>query len=177
MNKALILAAFALVPIAAEAQTYVEVRGGATIGSYSSSRAGLDLVPEMSLDVLLRRTLGQSFAVYAAVSRLHFGCEEEFCRGSEPTIVGTHAVAGTEVRWREIWARGGVMYGTASMNTVDGAEVGFGMQGAAGYRFNLYGIDFLPGLSLERMQARTRTEVDWATAISLDLGLAYPLGF
>ena len=173
----LLVAMFALLPMKAEAQTHAEVRWGATIGSYSSSRAGLDLVPEMSLDALVRRTLARSLAVYVAFSRLYFGCEEEFCRGSESTVTGTHAVAGAEVRWRELWARGGVMLGTASMNTVDDARVGFGMQGAAGIRFSLYGFDLLPGLSLERMRARTTTEDDWATAISVDLGLSYPFGF
>lgn len=165
-----------MIPMAAEAQTRVEVRWGGTVGSYSSSRAGLDIVPKMSVDALVRRSLTRSLAVYGAFSRLEFGCEDQFCDGAEPTISGTHGIVGAETGWRALWARGGAMFGTARIGAAD-AEAGFGIQGAAGARFPIYGVEVLPGLSLERMQAGTSTEDDWATAISVDLGIAYRFRF
>ncbi len=175
--KHVLAVALALLPMAAEAQTHLEVRWGGTIGSYSSSRAGLDIVPKISVDALARRELTQWAAAYVAFSRLQFGCEEQLCTGSEPTITGTHGVVGAEIRWRALWARSGGMFGTASMSTADESRTGFGMQGAVGVRFDVFGVYLVPGLSLERMQANTITEDDWATAISVDIGIAYPFWF
>ena len=165
-----------LVAITAEAQTHVEIRGGATIGSHSGSRAGLELVPGPSLDVTVRRDLTGNLSVYGSFSRLEFGCEDQFCAGSEPTITGNHGVLGAEVGWRNLWARAGGMFGTAAMSVTDDAQTGFGMQGSAGLRFDVRGaVQVVQAFTLERMQSRTAVGTDWATAVSFDLGLAYAL--
>ena len=176
--KHLLVTLALLIPLTgAEAQTHVEIRWGGTIGSYASSRAGLDIAPKISVDALVRRDLAPWAAVYGAFSRLRFGCEEQFCAGSQVTITGTHGVIGAETGWGGLWARGGAMFGTAAISTADEPRIGFGVQAAVGVRFDVYGVDLVPGFFLERMQARNTTEDDWATAISVDLGISYPFWF
>ena len=177
MRKILLALALALAPMAAQAQTQIEVRTGMTIGSYSNTRAGLEIEPRMSFDILARREIVNDISVYGALSRIEFGCREHFCHGGLKLVRGNHAILGAQYDWRFLWARAGGMIGTTWMQGVEDPGIGFGVQAAAGSRYELFGFQLLPGLSLERIQAKYLNEKDWAIAISLDLGVGYPLPF
>ena len=177
MKRFLILVLMLFSPAIVDAQLHIEVRGGSTIGSLSASRAGLELIPKASFDVIARYDLSDTFTTYGGFSRWAFGCEDQFCSGFKPTVAGTHAMLGGGVGWRELWARAGVMFGVADVNgasDINAAEAGFGMQAMAGFRFNIYDtVQCLPGVSLERVEVNN----DWATAISLDIGVGYSISF
>jgi len=177
MRKMFRTLAFALLPAAAEAQTHVEVRGSLTVGSYSSSRAGLEIEPRVSFDVVLRRNLTDRLSVYGSYSRMEFGCVEQFCRGRPKVVSGNHGAVGGEVSWHYLWARVGGMVGVAKIDGARNPAVGFGGQVAIGGRYEVMGFQLRPGLSLERVQAKYSAETDWATAISLDFGGGYSLPF
>ena len=174
MKRLVLILAVLLSPVAADAQLHVEIRGGGTIGSLSSSRAGLEIVPNVSFNALTRYDLTSLFAVYGGIGRLAFGCENDFCSGSNPTISSSHAMIGAVIGWRMLWARAGGligMMGVGGLGVRETSDVGFGVQALTGVRFGIYRLECLPGVALERMQVGK----DWATAISVNIGFAYPL--
>lgn len=177
MRRLWLALVLAPISVGAEAQTHVEVQGGMTIGSYSNSRAGLEVEPRVSFDVLVRQTLAKWISMYGGYSRMQFGCAEHFCQGRPQVVTGNHGTAGGEVSWRFLWARAGGMMGVAQIQDVREPKFGFGMQAAFGGRVELFGMHLTQGVSLERMQARHLDGTDWATAISIDLGVGYPLPF
>ena len=191
MIHALLLGA-ALTHGSAAAQTgqmQVEARGGLTIGSHSASAAGLEIVPALSFDIVIRRQILESIAAYGGFFRTSFGCESEesFCANQDPsiTIVGTHGVVGVE--WGppgmgrtgiQPWVRGGLMYGSTKAGTLGGApQPGIGIHAAGGLSVGSGQFRFLPGLSYRRMSATQEGDSDaHAVALAVDLGFAYRIG-
>lgn len=188
MIQTLVLgAALAHAPAAAQTgQMQAEVRGGLTVGTHSLSGAGLELTPAVSFDVVVRRQVLSSVAVYGGFFRTSFGCEEGFCYEQDPsiTIVGTHGVlglewgpAGMEDSPAKPWVRAGVMYGSTKAGTVgDDPEPGIGIHGAAGLSVGSGNFLFMPGLSYRRMAATQGDDKGHAVALAVDLGFAYRIG-
>lgn len=176
--QALIVGA-ALAHGSASAQTQAEVRGGLTVGSNSGSFAALDIAPSISFDVVVRRQIMPSFAVFGGYYRTAFGCNEGYCKEADPsvTFVGNHGVLGVEWGSGGPWLRGGLMLGTLAEGSGrgDAAEVGIGFHGAAGLTVGSGRFRFLPGLSLRRMAMKSESDDDHGTAISLDVGFAYQI--
>ena len=175
--KWLLLAAAVVTPSVTQAQTHVEVRTGMTIGSLSSSLAGLEIEPAISFDVLIRRDLTDWLTAYGAYSRLAYGCVNGFCAGSPRRVTGNHSVVGVGAFWKMLWLRTGVMAGVTSIHGAPDPMIGFGLQGAWGARFRAWDFELIPGFSVEFMQARYASSNDRAMAASFDVGVGYPLPF
>ena len=183
--QALILGA-ALAHAPAVGQMQVEARGGLTVGSHSASFAGLDIVPAVSFDVVVRRQMLSSVAVYGGFFRTSFGCEEGYCLEQEPAIriVGNHGVLGVE--WgpasmaespAQPWLRAGAMYGSTKAGTIgDDPKPGIGFHVAAGLSVGSGQFRFLPGVTYKRMGATQGDDTGHATAVSVDVGFAYRIG-
>ena len=168
----------AITPLATQAQTHIEARAGVTVGSLSSSLAGLDIEPEISFDVLLRRDLMDRLTVYAAYSRLAYGCANGFCAARRLRITGNHAVIGLGSHWSLLWLRTGLMVGVAAIESTKDPKIGIGLQGACGVRFTIHDFELRPGFSVEFMQARYVGSLnDRTMAASFDVGVSYPLPF
>ena len=96
MNKRTMVAALAtlagsgLTPASAAGQMQAEVRGGLTVGSHSGSAAALDIAPAVSFDVVVKRQMMPSIAVFGGFFRTAFGCREGFCKDREIVVVGNH---------------------------------------------------------------------------------------
>ena len=175
MIQALILGA-ALVHGSASAQMQAEVRSGLTIGSHSGSAASLEIAPSISFDVVVRRQIMPSFAVFGGYFRTAFGCEEGFCKDADPsiTVVGNHGVLGLEWGGGGPWLRTGVMLGTTAAGTRgDPPDIGIGVHAAGGLTVGAGRFRFLPGLSYRWMTAKSASDDDHAVALSLDLGFAF----
>ena len=178
LMQTLILAA-AFAHGSASGQMQAEVRGGLTIGSHSASFAALDIKPSISFDAVVRRQIHPRFAVFGGYFRTAFGCTEGFCKDQDPTItiVGNHGVLGVEWGSGGPWLRTGLMLGTTGAGSRgDAPTIGIGFHAAGGLTVGSGGFRFLPGLSWRRMQAKSASDDDTATAISLDFGFAYQLG-
>ena len=83
MSRALVLGTMmgaVLLHGSVAAQTQAEFRGGLTIGSHSASAAALDVAPSVSFDLVIRRQVLPSFAVFGGFFRTAFGCEEGSAR-------------------------------------------------------------------------------------------------
>lgn len=178
LTLALILGA-ALAHGSASAQMQAEVRGGLTIGNHSGSAAALDIDPSISFDVVVRRQVHSSFAVFGGYYRTAFGCNEGYCKDQDPaiTIVGNHGVLGVEWGSGGPWLRTGLMLGTTGAgDRGDPPTMGIGIHAAGGLTVGSGRFRFLPGLSYRRMAATSESDDDHATALSLDIGFAFQLG-
>ncbi len=172
-----VLAVAMLLPAALGAQTQAEVRGGLTVGSHSASAAALDIAPAVSFDVVIKRQVTPSIAVFGGFFRTAFGCEEGFCKDRNLTIVGTHGALGGEWGMGSAWLRGGVLFGSTRVGTEgEPAEPGVGAHAAAGLNIGIGRLRFLPGVSYRWMSAATATSTDHAIALALDLGFGIQLG-
>ena len=169
--------AAALGPAAAAAQqTSAEIRGGPTVGSHTSTAANLDWAPALSYEIRVRRQVRPGLALTTGYVRTAFRCEEGFCRGSEPTVVGSHAALGAEVSLGGLWARIGALYGTVRVGTRGEApRAGVGLEAGAGVRFRLGPLLLGPGVSWRRMPADTPSSADRAVALGIDFGVALDL--
>ena len=161
---------------AAAQQTSAEIRGGPTVGSHTSTAANLDWAPALSYEVRVRRRMRSGLTLTAGYVRTAFRCEEGFCRGSEPTVVGSHAALGAEVSLGGLWARIGALYGTVRVGTRGEApRAGVGLEAGAGVRFRLGPLLLGPGVSWRRMPADTPSSADRAVALGIDFGVALDL--
>lgn len=176
LAAALMLAA-ALGPAGAAAQqASAEIRGGPTVGNHTSTAAGLDWAAAFSYELRVRRQVRPRLALTAGYLRTAFRCEEGFCRGSEPTVVGSHAALGAEVSLGGLWARIGGLYGTVRVGTHGEApRAGIGLEAGAGFRFRLGPLLVGPGVSWRRMPADTPSSADRAVALGIDLGVGLDL--
>ena len=156
----------------ARAQTSVEARSGLTVGSHTSTAAGLEWAPALSHEVRIARRLRPQVAVSAGYVRTAFGCREGFCRGREPTVTGQHLTLGAELSQGWLWVRVGVLYGTARVGTEGEApHAGPGLEAGAGLRLRFGRLRVGPGLSWRRMSADTPSSADHAVALGFDLGV------
>ncbi|WP_420635141.1 hypothetical protein [Candidatus Palauibacter sp.] len=142
------------------------------VGNHTSTAAGLDWVPELSYEIRVARQLRPEVALTAGFVRTAFGCEEGFCRGSEPTVTGNHATLGAEWSWAWLWGRAGALYGTTRVGTAGEApEAGFGLEAGAGIRIRFGRLRVRPGVSWRRLSADTPSRADHAVAVGVDLGI------
>lgn len=163
-----------IAPCDVAAQTSVAVRGGWMVGSHTSTAAALEWVPGPAYDVRLVRRLRPGIALAAGYARTAFGCEQGFCRGSEPTVTGRHAVLGAELSRSGLWGRIGVMYGTVRVGTAGEAlRAGLGLEAGVGFRLRWGRLGLAPGASWRRMSANTPSRADHAVALGIDLGVEW----
>lgn len=171
------LAAVLLVHGTAGAQMQAEVRGGLTVGSHSASAAALDIAPAVSFDVVLKRQVTPSIAVFGGYFRTAFGCEEGFCKERNLTVVGNHGALGAEWGTAGTWLRAGALFGSTRVGSEgESPEPGVGAHAAAGLNIGIGRLRFLPGVSYRWMSAATATSSDHAIALALDLGFGILLG-
>ena len=185
--QVLILAA-ALAHAPAAAQMQVEARGGLTVGNHTAHYSALDIAPRVSLDVVIRRQILRSLAVYGGYFRTSFGCEEGFCKEKDITVVGNHGALGAE--WSppgmegkpaQPWVRAGVMFGSTEASDAKRpldvpADPGIGFHMAAGLSVGSGRFRFLPGVSYRRLAATQGDDEATAVAVAVDVGFAYRLG-
>lgn len=159
-----------------------EVRTGLSVGSHSASGAALDIVPKISVDVVFKRRVNSSWAAFGGYYRTAFGCEEGFCTGLDPAIVGNHAVLGAE--WApdvpglrgQPWARGGVLFGSTEAGMGgDAPQFGPGIDVGAGAVVSFGRLLLLPGVSYRWLSANTTSRSAHAVALSMQLGLGIKL--
>ena len=161
---------------ALSAQTAAEVRGGLMVGNHTSTAAGLEWVPEPSYEVRITRQVRPGVALSAGYLRTSFGCTEGFCRGSEPTVTGTHAAVGAQLSRGPLWARVGALYGAVRVGSEGEAPLaGLGIEAGAGIRVPIGRLSIRPGVSWRRMAADTPSRSDRAVALGIDLGIRLEL--
>lgn len=179
----------ALLPCSAQAQlpgwvgeVEAEVRTGVTIGSHSRSAAALDVVPKLSIDVVLKRRIGPNVSAFGGYLRTAFGCEEGFCTGADLTVVGNHWALGVELlpklAWLDgqTWLRGGVLFGSTEVGTEgDDPEPGLGMLFGFGATVPFGRLSLMPGLSYRWLTANTVSSTAHAIALSLHVGIGIKL--
>ena len=192
MNTRAVLAAVAgaaLLPNPAPCQLPVwvgeveaEVRTGVTIGSHSMSAAALDIVPRLSVDIVLKRRIVPSLSVFGGYLRTAFGCEQGFCAGAELTVVGNHGALGVELAptlpWmnEQTWLRGAVLFGSTEAGTEgDAPEPGLGMLFGAGTTVPFGRLSLMPGLSYRWLSANTVSSTAHAIALSFHVGVGIRL--
>ncbi len=174
---AALLAGAALAPGRAGAQMQAEVRGGLTVGSHSGSAAALDIAPAMSFDVVVKRQMTPSVAVFGGFFRTSFGCEEGFCKDRDIVVVGNHGALGAEWAGGTPWVRAGLLFGTTQAGTLgEDPEPGMGLHAAAGLAIGSGRFRFLPGVSYRWLSAGTASAADHAVALALDLGFGISMG-
>jgi hypothetical protein len=161
----------------AAGQTFVEVRGGFTVGSHSGTAAGLDFAPAPSFQALAVRQVTPLLSVYGGYVRTAFGCEEGFCLDRDLTVTGNHGVVGAEARKDWAWLRLGVLLGKTEVGTEgDAPDLGPGIHFGAGASLGSGRLRFLPGLSYRWLSAKTSSSSDHAVAVGVDLGVGIRLG-
>ena len=167
------LAGAGFTPASAVAQMQAEVRGGLTVGSHSGSAAALDIAPAVSFDVVVKRQMMPSIAVFGGFFRTAFGCREGFCKDREIVVVGNHGALGAEWSHGAPWIRAGVLFGTTQAgNEGEAPEAGIGLHAAAGLAIGAGRFRFLPGVSYRWLSASTPSSSDHAVALALDLGFS-----
>ena len=172
-----LLVAAVLSPAPSAAQTQAELRSGLTVGSHSGSAAALDIAPAFSFDLVVRRQMWSSLALFGGYYRTAFGCEEGYCQDQDVTVVGNHAAVGAEWGSGGPWVRLGVLFGTTSAGTDgDPANLGVGLLGAAGLMVGSRRVRFMPGISYRWMTANSASDSDRAIALALDVGIAVRVG-
>ena len=146
------------------------------VGNHTATAAGLEWAPEPSYEVRVTREVHPGVALSGGYVRTSFGCEEGFCRGSEPTVAGNHAAVGVQVSRGPLWARVGLLYGAIRVGSEGEAAVaGLGFEAGAGVRIPIGRLSFGPGVSWRRMAADTPSRSDRAVALGIDLGVRLEL--
>ena len=165
------------------AGTEAEVRTGLTIGSHSRSGAALDVVPRVSVDVVVKREVAPELSVFGGYFRTAFGCEEGFCAGADLTVVGNHGALGAEwappLSWvrGQPWLRAGLLFGSTEVGMAgDDPQFGPGILVGIGATGSLGGLLFMHGVSYRWLTANTVSSTAHAVALSLHLGFGMKLG-
>lgn len=185
----LALASATLVPGSAAGQwtegpgdTRAEVSTGLSVGSHSASGAALDIVPRISVDVVLKRQVHDSWSVFGGYYRTAFGCEEGFCTGLDLSIVGNHGVLGAEwtpeLSWLRghPWARAGLLFGSTEAGMGgDSPQFGPGIAIGLGATVPYGRLALLPGVSYRWLTANTTSSSAHAVALSMHLGFGIRL--
>ena len=163
-------------------QTQAEVRTGLSIGSHSASAAALEVVPKLSVDVVLKRQMIPTLSAFGGYYRTAFGCEEGFCTDRDVTVVGNHGVLGVE--WAPLvprlrgqpWLRAGVLMGSTEAGTEgESPELGIGADLGAGATVSFGRLLFMPGVSYRWLKANTVSTSAHAVALSFHLGFGIEL--
>ena len=147
----------------------VEARSGIAIGAHSSTWAGLEFLPRLSADLLVRRNSG-GLSVFGAGSFVMFGCADGFCTGPSAVVINmATGVVGFEIDYSQLWFRAGAGGG---LSVIRGEpETGFAVLASAGARVPLGPLSISPGTTVRWLQGTSR-----AFAAGVDLGISYRLG-
>lgn len=173
------IAAAAAVPVAAQRVT-LHAYGGAAVGNYSESAAGLELTPGLSIGAMAELGIVQAvgISVYAGLTRGTFNCEEGFCAGNPTELTSQGLVAG--LRWSPgpVWARGGVAFATLDISPEGGAsgttDRGVGFDLGVGLNFDLGpSLQLRPGVGYRRHAASLEGDDGTLALITGDVGLAF----
>jgi hypothetical protein len=140
MRRSLLCAAAAVLAAApgAHAQLSLEVRGGASAGSYAATQAGFQGIAGPSFGATAGYGLTPRLELFAGYSRDQFGCTDGFCSSVEPTFTRAGAEAGVRVQLPlRLWARGGVGLQSlgvegGTMDRTSGTSVGVRLGAGAG---------------------------------------------
>ena len=164
-----LLALCVLIPLPVSGQVEIEARGGMSIGSHSSTFAGLEFLPRPSFDLIVKKDW-RNLSVILSSSYASFGCEHGFCKGAR--TIGVRQLsgyAGLEARYGFGWLRGGG--GAGMTNILNTSEIGPALFLASGIRYDFGAISLLPGVSYRWMRAGKET-----ITVSADLGISYTIG-
>lgn len=171
-------AAALLVPAGAASQRIaVEVAGGAAVGNYTATDAGLELRPGPSLGARIDIAATPSLGGYGGYIRSTFGCDEAFCTNRDVSITSQGPVVGARWHGGAFWARGGLAWQSLDVQATGGGEdeteAGAGFELAGGLDFGL-GSRFRvrPGLRWLRHQASTPDREDHVAILAFEVGLA-----
>lgn len=172
---AVVLAAVSPAPAAAQ-QVIVELLGGAAIGNYTDTDAGLDVVPGPAFGVLLELRPTETLAGYAGFTRSSFGCEEGFCSGRDVSMTSQGIVLGG--RWAPgiPWVRAGLAFQGLTLRA-EGPDSRFdpgpGFEVAAGVEVPLWRqIRVRPGVTWLRHDASTELGGGHVSLLAFQVGVA-----
>lgn len=176
----LVLALVAITAVAAEpaaAQRYtVELRGGAAVGNYTDTGAGLDVAPGPSFAATAELRFTELVSAYAGFNRTAFGCDEGLCIGRDVTLVSQGATAGVRLTRGALWGRVGaavqVLRQESDAQTVT-SDPGIGWDLAGGVELPVgRGFVIRPGLTWLRHQAPDEDIDAHASVLALEVGVA-----
>ena len=160
-----------LATVPAAAQIEFEVRGGAAIGSHSSTLAGLDFQPRVSVEAIGKMDVG-GLRTFAAGAFTGFGCTQGFCTGPNTVgITNLALAAGVEASRFGVWARGGLGAGATEIR--GSWEIGPAASLAVGGRIGVgWGLALAPGVTYRWMYGGGSQTI----MVGAGLGLNYRLG-
>ena len=158
----------------AEAQVYVELRGGTSVGSHTATAAAMELEPGLSFAGLLLFQTSDVVGLYAGFVRTEFGCINGFCTNRDITITGNDIRLGLSLSRGRPWVQFGILYGGTGTAS-DDLSGGLGFETGLGLAFSLGRLRFSPGLAYRRHDADTEIRKDHAVSLSLDLGIQFRL--
>lgn len=168
-------------PDTAAAQRFgLEVRGGAAVGSYTATAAGLDVLPGPSFGAALETRVSGPFSAYLGFSRSSFGCEEGFCAERDVSLTSQGLVAG--VRWGPglPWLRAGLAVQSLRLTAAaqeETSDVGVGWDLAGGLEIRVTDrFRLRPGLTYLRHAAATDQGDGHVALLALELGVAVRFG-
>lgn len=171
----------ALVPAAASAQQLaVELRAGASVGNYTETAAGLELLPAPSFAVVLETGLTGSLSGYAGFTRSTFGCEEGFCADRDVSLTSQGLILGGRWDGGLPWVRAGLAVQSLRLSAEAQAETsdpGVGWDLAAGVTLPVgRRLRLRPGLTYLRHEAATGQGDGHVAVLALEVGLVVGLG-
>lgn len=187
----LLLAPAALLAHPAAAQTVeLELRGGASVGSYGATAAGRQDEPGPAFAATLHYAPVPRLSTYLGYSRSGFGCTEAFCGGAEVSLASSGVEGG--VRWTlplplRPWLRAGIVSHSLALTATpeDAAPVrettsrGFGVEAGAGVEVPLTPrISLAPGLRYLRYDVRSAADGSRSDGVAVlvgDVGLRVAL--
>ncbi|HYW06253.1 MAG TPA: porin family protein [Longimicrobium sp.] len=169
------LASLAAAP-RAHAQLTVELRGGAAIGAYEATTAGLQTVPGPAFGATLGYSVRPNLELFAGYSRASFGCNQGFCDTVRPTFTAAGAEAGVRVELpARIWVRGALAMqslGADSDAADETSDAGVGLKVGAGLGFPLgRRISVTPGVEYTRFNTNLDDGDDGVGVLTAGLGL------
>lgn len=175
----LVLGSLAVVTIPASAGAQalrVELNGGAAIGNYTSSEAGLDVLPRPAYGVLVELWPTATLAGYAGFTRSTFGCNEGFCTDRDVSMTSQGVVVGA--RWAPglPWVRAGLAVQGLTVQGEGGddtADPGLGVEVAAGLDLPVWGqFRVRPGIRYLRHDASTDLGDGHVAMLALMVGVS-----
>ena len=153
-----------------------ELRGGAAIGNYTETGAGLDLVPGPSLAVTVELRFTELFSAYAGINRSGFGCNEGICTGRDVSLTSQGATVGARLTRGLFWGRAGVAVQALRQSSdvaTETSDPGIGWDLAGGVEVPV-GRGFLlrPGLTYLRHQVPIDDVDAHAALLAVEVGIA-----
>lgn len=159
----------------------VQVNAGASVGNYSFTDAGLELVPGPSFGALAALEIIEGVSVYAGYTRSDFGCEDGFCIDRDVSLTSQGPVMGALLSAGPAWARAGLglqwLEIRSTGNETSSSDPGAGFDLGVGVEFPVGGrLLIRPGLAYRRHGASTDGSDEHAAILAAEIGVAMPIG-